>query len=196
MARVCDFLLEDPTMFRKSRRWAGAVFLFAASASNLMGQVASVEGDVKAVRESLRRMHSSGPWVKENAAKRLPDWKAAAEKGAAEAMWVLGRWYLDGVEADDKKAIALITKSAEAGFGLAQNGLGYLYEHGQGVEKDMKKAVGWYRKAAEQDEPVGCHNLALLYEDGLGVEANMKDALRWYEKAAGKGYQPAIRRLV
>jgi len=140
----------------------------------------------------------SEPWFKENAEKRLSDWKVAAEKGSVEAMWLLGRCFLDGyggVEADTEKANSLITKSAEKGFGLAQNELGYNNEHGEGVAEDVKKALSWYRKAAEQGEPVGCQNLGRLYDSGIGVEESKKDAIQWYGKAAEKGYQASIRRL-
>jgi len=32
---------------------------------------------------------------------------------------------------------------------MAQNNLGYLYEHGVNIAKDLKKAIYWYKKAAE-----------------------------------------------
>jgi thiol-disulfide isomerase/thioredoxin len=179
-------------------RWPSVVCFFVVFSSGLNAQPPSVDGDIKAIRESLRRTNRSGPWFKENAVKRLADWKAAAEKGSTGAIWLLGRCYLDnygGVDADDEKGISLIRKAAEKGFGLAQNELGYSYQHGDGVEKDLKRAVEWYRKAAEQGEAIGCHNLAACYERGLGVEASTKDAVRWYEKAAEGRHLPAIRWL-
>ena len=62
----------------------------------LAAQQPTIEGDVTNVRELLRRTHRSGRFFKENAKDRLPAWKAAAEKGSAEGLWLLGRCYLDG----------------------------------------------------------------------------------------------------
>jgi TPR repeat protein/thiol-disulfide isomerase/thioredoxin len=166
-------------------------------APELVAQQPTVEGDVKSVRELLRRTNRSGRFFKENAKDRLADWKAAAEKGSAEGLWLLGRCYLDGHAglADEEKGIELVRKSADKGFGLAMNELGYSYENGDGVAKELKEAVKWYRKGAERGELVCCYNLALRYEDGSGVEASAKDALTWFRKAAEGRHQPALRRL-
>lgn len=175
------------------------VSVAAVLTSDTHAQQSSIESDIKTARELLRKTHGSARYFEENAARRLADWKAAVEKGSPEAMWLLGRCYTDGhggVEQDEEKGAALIKKSAEKGFALGQNGLGYVYQHGEGVEKDFTQALIWYRKAAEQGEPVACMNLAVFYEKGQGVETSVTESLRWYEKAAAVRYQPAIRRLV
>ena len=54
-----------------------------------------------------------------------------------------------GVKKDEIRAFDYYKKSAEKGYVIAQNTLGYLYQNGQGTEKDLVKAIYWYNKASE-----------------------------------------------
>lgn|GEM_PF-5004710 len=184
-----DVLEYRSVDFRLVRRLRAGVGTWSSTAHNRGG---------REKRSRVTPAHElQYPVFKEKAKARLPDWKAAAEKGSAEAMWFLGRCYLDGYADldDEEKGIELIRKSADKGFGQAMNVLGYAYANGNGVRKDPKEAVKWYRKGAEQGELVCCHNLAVSYEDGTGVEVSVKDALVWYKKAAEGRYLTSIRRL-
>jgi hypothetical protein len=82
-------------------------------------------------------------------------------------------------------------KSAEQGYELGQNKLGWLYDLGRGVPKDLTAAFAWFRKAAEQGLPEAQTNLGLAYFNGRGVAQDRAEAVVWFRKAAEQGYAPA-----
>ncbi len=110
---------------------------------------------------------------------------AAAEKGDAEAEFMLGRAYDSGkgVAADAKKALEYYRRAAEQGNAKAQNNLASLYALGAGgVAQDKVEAKKWLRKAASQG--------AALPEDNLGImlaQEGDKEAVEWLAKAAEQG---------
>ena len=75
-----------------------------------------------------------------------------AEKGDAEAQWIVGNFYKYGeyVEKDLVEAVKWFRKSAEQDYQWAQYHLGECYLEGKGVAQDKTEAVKWLRKAAEQ----------------------------------------------
>jgi TPR repeat protein len=73
--------------------------------------------------------------------------------------------------------------AAEAGHGLAQHGLGFMYLEGECAEKDPARAAEWFRKAAEQGLQGSMTTLGLLYEEGRGVPRDPDEARRWYRLA-------------
>ena len=77
-------------------------------------------------------------------------------------------------------------KAAAQGRALAQNNIGYLYEHGLGVPADNAQAVEWYRKAADQGDPTGQMNLGVMYETGRGVPQDLVQAHARYSIAASR----------
>ena len=93
--------------------------------------------------------------------------KALAEKGDAEAQFILGDMYYkaEGVEKDLKEAAKWYRKSAEQGNAKAQWSLGRMYRFGLRVEKDLKEAEKWWRKAAEQ----GFGLTIIITDYGLGI---------------------------
>ncbi len=88
-------------------------------------------------------------------------------------------------------AIEQYRKAAAAGFALAENNLGILYETGQGVPKDPEQAVAWYRKAADQGLAGAQNQLGLMYQNGWGVAVDFAQATDWFRKAAEQGFAPA-----
>ena len=89
----------------------------------------------------------------------------------------------------------LFQKSADQGYGSAQNNLGVVYENGQGVPKDLGRAAELYQKAADQGYARAQYNLGTLYQDGDGVPKDLGKARELYQKAANQGYAPAITQL-
>ncbi len=89
------------------------------------------------------------------------------------------------------KEIKELQKKAKRNDAIAQNTLGWCYEHGKGVEQDFKKAVEWYRKSAEQDNAEAQTNLGDCYHDGKGIDPDYETAVKWFKKAAKKGYPRA-----
>lgn len=55
-----------------------------------------------------------------------------------------------GFSVSSAAAVGWYRKAAEQGYGMAQSGLGNMYEKGVGVPQNNAEAVKWYRKAAEQ----------------------------------------------
>jgi hypothetical protein len=73
--------------------------------------------------------------------------------------------------------------AAEAGLGLAQHGLGFMYLEGECVEPDGARALEWFSKAAEQGLIGSMTTIAMMYQEGKGVEQDQEEAKRWYKKA-------------
>ena len=89
-----------------------------------------------------------------------------------------------GMVENPRLAYRYMHAAAEAGLGLAQHGLGFMYLEGECVDKDAEKAVHWFRCAAEQGLVGSMTTLAMMYEQGNGVPADPEEARRWY-RAAG-----------
>jgi Caspase domain/Sel1 repeat len=96
---------------------------------------------------------------------------------------------------DFAEARRLYDKAAAAGYALAFNNIGALYEGGEGVRIDYAEAVKWYTKAADAGEPVAMVNLGWLYEHSQGVKRNCAEAVRLYETAVKAGIPAAISNL-
>ena len=156
-----------------------------------------IRGEFKKVRESLLMNGSTASYVEEHGAGRVDAWKAAAEKGSAEAQWLVGRCYSlgAGVEADPEEAARWMRKAADQGLSLAQNTLGNMYEHGIGVEKNLATAREFYAKSAAQNDPAGQFSLGRLYRAGVGVPQDPKEAIKWFTKAADNNSNPAAEAL-
>ena len=80
--------------------------------------------------------------------------RKAAERGDADAQFMLGTFYEngEGVPQDDREAVKWYRKAVEQGLAAAQYNLGSCYYQGEGVPKDYTEAVKWYRKAAKQGQ--------------------------------------------
>ncbi|TXT24353.1 MAG: TPR repeat SEL1 subfamily [Gallionellaceae bacterium] len=81
-------------------------------------------------------------------------YRNAAEKGIADAQFVLGAMYANGqgVERNYHEAVAWYRKAADQGYAKAQYNLGRMYISGQGVPYDYLQAVKWFNRAAAQDD--------------------------------------------
>jgi TPR repeat protein len=88
-------------------------------------------------------------------------------------------------------AVRALKRPAQRGDPLAQNNLGYLYEHGLGVARSDADALGWYARAAEAGLPVAQFNLAMMLLRGKGIPADPKAAATWFAAAAGAGHAGA-----
>ena len=99
-------------------------------------------------------------------AQKASDYRAAAERGNAEAQYNLGLCYEkgDGVEENYYQAVYWYKKAAERGYIDAQFNLGVCYDYGKGVEQDYVQAAYWYKKAAEQGDAMAKEALQTLEE--------------------------------
>lgn len=120
--------------------------------------------------------------------------KAAADKGMAEAQNALGVCYFEGqgVEIDYDEAVRLFKAAAEKDNHHAQNNLASRYYKGERVLLDYEKAVYWYEKAAMNGNIYAQYNLGICYYEGNGVSKNTQEAIKWIEKSARMGNQDAM----
>ncbi len=123
--------------------------------------------------------------------KAYQEWKAAAEKGNAEAQFDLGLLYAQGlgVRRDLTEAAKWYQKSADQGNGEAQFALGQMYSRGWGTPRDAADAVRWLQMAnsVESDGPPTDWTPI----EGYGMAKDPQKAVYWYQQAAGKGHPEA-----
>lgn len=93
---------------------------------------------------------------------------------------------------DAERAFEVWSDAAAQGDGLAQYGLGKLYETGlSGFPADLALAVEWYQKSADQGVPAALNNLARLFADGRGVARDTERAVLLWAQAAQLGHPHA-----
>lgn len=120
----------------------------------------------------------------------ISELKQAAEKGDADAQFILGVKFGSGegeVTPDFAQAITWLRKAAEQGNTDALCALAESYDRGLGVAQDYRQAMALYREAAEQGNTSGQRGLADMYSLGKGVPQDFKLAYVWYSVAAASG---------
>ena len=122
---------------------------------------------------------------------------AEAEKGNAQAMLTLGRFYEQGVGVarNYSSSLAWYEKAAKAGQPEGYYNLGVCYEVGMGAASDMGKAVQNYQKAAEMGLALAMYKLSSIYISGNGVAKDTAKGIVWLEKAADAGMAVAVNEL-
>jgi TPR repeat protein len=113
--------------------------------------------------------------------------RVTAEKGDPEAQYLLGFQYATGGTTNYAEAERWFRKAADQNFGLAQNGLGALYENGLGTPQNLGEAIQWYRRAADQGVLMALNNLGQLAYSGQAPGLKRQDCIEFYEKAAQSG---------
>ena len=99
------------------------------------------------------------------------------------------------VRKDYAAARRLYEQAAAAGYAMAMNNLGGVYEGGDGVPVNYVEAARWYGKAAAAGEPIAMVDLGWLYETGHGVTRDYAEAVRLYEAAAKAGVPAGMNNL-
>jgi TPR repeat protein len=90
--------------------------------------------------------------------------------------------------ANDRQAIRLMTKAADAGFVTAMEGLAELFEQGGvGRRPDLARSVQWYRRAAEAGSVDAQVAVGTAHYLGRGAPKDPAAAARWYRLAAQGG---------
>jgi tetratricopeptide (TPR) repeat protein len=89
----------------------------------------------------------------------------------------------------------LYDQAAAAGYAMAFNNIGAIYEAGTGTSINYAEAVRWYQKAVDLGEPVAMIDLGYLYETGHGVAKDYAKAIQLYETAARAGAPDAMNNL-
>ena len=115
--------------------------------------------------------------------------EALAHEGNAEAMFLLGTAYAEGLgrTQDESTGVRWYRAAAEKEHTLAQHNLGNVYFEGIGVQQSDQLAVQWWTLAAKSGDAIPQFRLAGMYEQGRGVSKDTSTALFWYRKAAQRG---------
>jgi Caspase domain/Sel1 repeat len=96
---------------------------------------------------------------------------------------------------DYAEARRLYEQAAAAGYAMAMNNIGALYEGGSGTPVNYVEAARWYQKATDAGEPIGMVDLGWQYETGHGVKKDGAKARQLYETAAKAGEPSAMNNL-
>ena len=96
---------------------------------------------------------------------------------------------------DYAEARRLYEQAAAAGYAMAMNNIGGVYEGGDGVPLNYVEAARWYGKAVAAGEPIAMVDLGWLYETGHGVTKDYAEARRLYEAAAKAGVPAGMNNL-
>ena len=122
---------------------------------------------------------------------------AEAEKGQAEAMLNLGRFYEQGVgiARNYTKALEWYEKAAKAGQAAGYFNMGVCFEIGMGTAADAAKALHNYQKAADMGMALAMYKLSSLFISGTGTAKDAAKGVVWLEKAANAGFATAANDL-
>jgi tetratricopeptide (TPR) repeat protein len=96
---------------------------------------------------------------------------------------------------DFAEARRLYEKAAAAGYAMAMNNIGALYEGGNGTPVNYAEAARWYGKAVAAGEPIAMVDLGWQYEHGHGVVKDLAEARRLYEAATDAGVGDGMNNL-
>jgi tetratricopeptide (TPR) repeat protein len=96
---------------------------------------------------------------------------------------------------DYAEARRLYEQAAAAGYAMAMNNIGVLFEEGDGGPVNYAEAARWYGKAAAAGEPIAMVDLGWQYETGHGVAKDLAEARRLYEAAVKAGIPAAMNNL-
>jgi len=121
-----------------------------------------------------------------------------AEKGYAEANYILGMMYIDKrlpqKDINAKKGISFIQKAIdiEPEYGNALYVLANAYNYGEGVEKDVAKSLELYERAGKAGVPEGYRNIAVEYSSGRNMPIDLTKSKYFIDKAANLGDPQAL----
>jgi len=141
----------------------------------------------KGAKDGLARARrGKARWLE--AARKLPGLESAAEQGAEDAQYELGRMYCSGmgVAKDEAQGYAWYRRAAEQGNRRACRIMASRYSEGHGVPKDSAQHLYWFTKAAEAGDSYAQNKLASMYERGRGVKKDYALARKWYMRAASE----------
>ena len=100
------------------------------------------------------------------------------------------------VDANNERAVELLTDAAIQGHHQAQLDLGYYNGRSDvGLPQDYLRAKYWYEKSAANGDAIAFNNLGVLYRDGKGVTQNNAKALENFSTAIEYGYEEAYCKL-
>lgn len=118
-------------------------------------------------------------------------YRRAAENGNAEAMNALAVHHGQGwkhLEEDPDRAVELLRRASEAGYGKASYNL-YALQRNRGHGEQARDMLF---RAAEQGMAKAQNRLGMLYATGKeGLDQDFRAAEKWLSRAAKQGHKPA-----
>lgn len=96
---------------------------------------------------------------------------------------------------EQKAAVLLLRKAAQAGFAPSQYTLGKMYSYALGVPENPARAFEYIRLAANSGLPEAQYNLGKIYRDGYGTDADREASFTWFERAARQGHSKSQAKL-
>lgn len=153
----------------------------------------------------LARVYSTGRMgfpadqgrAREIAARVIGEVEARALEGVAEARFLMGSAYAEGLgrAIDSEQAMHWYRLAAAQNHVLAQHNIGNAYRSGTGIQQSDAQAVYWWTLAAEQGDVITQLRLGEAFEAGRGVEKDIAQAIHWYRQAARRGNPAALAAL-
>lgn len=127
----------------------------------------------------------------QNYAKALNLYKVAAQRGDAEAQFVVGGMLFKGLgtDPDKKEAFKWLLQAAKQNERTPESMqiIGSMYLRGNGVPQSYIEAKKWLIPAAEANNLAAITDLAFIYYNGLDGQSDLPRALELYTKAAFQG---------
>lgn len=107
-----------------------------------------------------------------NPSKGIELLEKAGIHGGADAYWVLGQQYFNGINVnkDDKKSFECYQRAYELKSPTGANNLGAYYLQGIGCKKDIKKAIKIWEDAVKYGSGFAAKNLYQIYRFGIPNE--------------------------
>ena len=120
--------------------------------------------------------------------------RTAAQKGNADAEFLLGQCYMDGfgVKPNKKEAARWLQHSAQQGHAGGLFEMGNLYFKGIEGPRDDSKGVEMYSVSAFLGHPEAQAHLGLLYHIGHGLKKDVEESFVWYSLAAEQELEEGI----
>ncbi|MDR2456986.1 MAG: SEL1-like repeat protein [Clostridiales Family XIII bacterium] len=156
------------------------------------------QGHVKAIC-FLGKYYSDDASMSKDIQLAAHNYELAASLGDTEALFLLGRMYIDakdGFTKDINKGLSLIKSASDKEYKGAQYWLAKMHYEGKFVEKDYNATFMLARKAAYQGDPAAQFLLAACYQKGQGTMVDRGASIHWLSQSATLGYEPAMKLLV
>ena len=120
-----------------------------------------------------------------------------AAAGRADALAFQARLYDEGrgVRADQRRAVALTRRAAEAGDLFSQSRVGLMHLLGDGVPQNEWVAAAWFRRAAAGGWSDAHVSLGLMAANGDAGPVDPEEAQRQFRIAAKLGNPRALREI-
>lgn len=139
----------------------------------------------------LAELYQQGHGAPDDARRALPLFEAAAEQGLAAAQYQAGMAWLNGIDTEPDRSVAMrwLKRAAEQDDVAAQLQLAELYSSTPGAEQP--DARQWLNRAAVLGSATAQYRLGVSYLEGTGGPADPLEAYIWLSLALLNGEQRA-----